>query len=132
MAKIKTKQKKAVRVLEGFIIILLMQSLGTFLTDYFDLILPGNLTGLVLLFISLMLKIVKLEAVEEAASLLLDNMMALFIPLNVGLITILPRLKQEWQAILASLLLSTIIVMTVTAKIVEITEGRRGNAKLPS
>lgn len=131
MAKNKT-QKKGVRVLEGFVIILFMQSLGTFLSDYYNLILPGNLTGLVLLFMSLQLKLVKLEAVEEAAGLLLDNMMALFIPLNVGLITILPQLKQEWQAILASLLLSTIIVMAVTAKTVEITEGRRGRAKLPS
>lgn len=119
-------------MLEGFVIILFMQSLGTFITDYFDFILPGNLTGLVLLFLSLLLKIVKLEAVEEAANLLLDNMMALFIPLNVGLITVLPRLKQEWLAILTSLLLSTIIVMAVTAKTVEITEGRRGNVKLPS
>lgn len=132
MAKSKNHQKKGVRVLEGFVIILFMQSLGAFLTDYFDLILPGNLTGLVLLFLALLLKVVKQEAVEEASGLLLDNMMALFIPLNVGLITVLPQLKQEWQAILASLLLSTIIVMAVTAKTVEITEGRRGSAKLPS
>ncbi len=132
MSANKIPEKKGVKVLEGFVIILFTQSLGTFLSDKYDLILPGNLTGLLLLFLALTFKIVKLETVEGAANLLLDNMMALFIPLNVGLITILPKLKQEWLAILVSLLASTIIVMVVTAKTVEFTEGRRKNVKLPS
>lgn len=130
MAKI--PEKKGIKILEGFVIILLMQSLGTFLSNYFNLILPGNLTGLLLLFLILLFRVVKLEQVEGAANLLLDNMMALFIPLNVGLVTILPKLKQEWLAIMISLLASTIIVMVVTAKVVELVEGGRRNAKYPS
>ncbi|PKM41921.1 MAG: hypothetical protein CVV03_11035 [Firmicutes bacterium HGW-Firmicutes-8] len=130
MAKI--PEKKGIKILEGFVIILLMQSLGTFLSNYFNLILPGNLTGLLLLFLILLFRVVKLEQVEGAANLLLDNMMVLFIPLNVGLVTILPKLKQEWLAIMISLLASTIIVMVVTAKVVELVEGGRRNAKYPS
>ncbi|HWI55497.1 MAG TPA: CidA/LrgA family protein [Desulfobacteria bacterium] len=132
MTKNKMSEKKGVKILEGFAIILFTQSLGTFLSNRFDLILPGNLTGLLLLFLALLFKIVKLETVEGAANLLLDNMMVLFIPLNVGLMTILPRLKQEWLAILVSILASTIIVMVVTAKTVEFAEGRRKSVKLPS
>lgn len=127
----KSPEKKG-KVLEGFVIILLAQSLGTFLSNHFHLTLPGNLTGLLLLLMALMLKIVKLEKVEPAANLLLENMMLLFIPLNVGLMTILPLLKQEWVAIITSLLTSTVIVMVVTAKAVEITEGRRRNVKQSS
>lgn len=126
---VKMVEKKGVKVLEGFVIILFMQSLGTFMSNYFKLILPGNLVGLLLLFLALFLKIVKLERVEAAANLLLDNMMALFIPLNVGLITILPKIKQEWMAIITSILASTIIVMVVTAKAVEWTERGRKNVK---
>ena len=128
----KVPEKKGIKILEGFVIILLMQSLGTFLSNYFKLILPGSLTGLLLLFLILLFRVVKLEQVEGAANLLLDNMMALFIPLNVGLVTILPKLKQEWLAIMISLLASTIIVMVVTAKVVELVEGGRRNAKYPS
>jgi len=109
-----------------------MQGLGTYLSNQFHLILPGTLTGLLLLFLSLVFKIVKLEQVEGAANLLLDNMMLLFIPLNVGLMTILPKLKQEWVAIFTGTLASTILVMVVTAKVVEFSEGRRKNVKLPS
>jgi holin-like protein len=125
-------KKKAIKVMEGFVIILFTQSLGTFLSSYFKLILPGNLTGLLLLFLLLLFRLIRLDQVEEAANLLLDNMMALFIPLNVGLITILPRLKQEWLAITVSLLGSTIIAMVVTAKVVEFAERRRNNAKIPT
>lgn len=128
----KNPEKKGVRVLEGFVILMFMQSLGTFLSNHFKLVLPGNLTGLLLLFLALLFRIVRLDQVEEAANLLLDNMMVLFIPLNVGLMTILPRLKQEWVAIFTSLLASTVIVMVVTAKAVEISEGRRKNAKQSS
>lgn len=125
-------RNKGVAIFEGFVIILFMQGLGVFLSNQFKLILPGNLTGLLLLFLALVLKIIKIEQVEAAASLLLDNMMALFIPLNVGLITILPQLKQEGVAIFTSIFGSTIVVMVVTAKVVELFEGRRKNVKLPS
>lgn len=118
--------KKGVRVMEGFVILLFMQSLGELLSRSFHLILPGNLTGLLLLFLSLAAGIVKLEQVEAAVALLLDNMMALFIPLNVGLITIWPLLKKEGLAIMVSLLASTVIVMVLTGKAVELTAGRRG------
>lgn len=128
----KNARKKGVLIFEGFVIILFMQSLGMFLSNQFKLILPGNLTGLLLLFLALVFKIIKLEQVEDAANLLLDNMMALFIPLNVGLMTMLPLLKQEWVAIITSILGSTILVMVVTAKVVEAVEGRSKNVKLPS
>ena len=125
-------KKKGVRIFEGFVILLLMQSIGTFISNYFGLVLPGNLTGLLLLFLALVLKVVKLEQVESTASLLLDNMMVLFIPLNVGLVTILPRIEQEWLAVIVSLLASTVLVMVVTAKAVEWSERGRKDVKHPS
>lgn len=130
MAKI--SRKKSVALFEGFVILMFLQALGMFLANQFDLILPGNLMGLLLLFFALVFKIIKLEQVEGAANLLLDNMMFLFIPLNVGLVTVLPQLKQEWVAILTSILASTVLVMVVTAKVVDRMEGRRKNVKLPS
>lgn len=128
----KTQGKRELRIFEGFVIIIFMQSLGTFLAKQFDLILPGNLVGLLLLFFALVFRIIKLEMVEGAARLLMNNMMVLFIPLNVGLITILPKLQQEGLAILVSLLASTVIVMIVSAKAVEITERKRRHVKHPS
>ncbi len=124
--------KKEITIFEGFVILLLMQSIGTFLSNHFSLILPGNLTGLLLLFLALLFRIVRLEQVEGAARLLLDNMMVLFLPLNVGLVTILPSIRQELLAIIISLLASTVIVMVVTAKAVEMVERGRGNAKQSS
>ncbi|WP_049771622.1 MULTISPECIES: CidA/LrgA family protein [Thermincola] len=122
--------KKTVQVFEGLAIFLFMQALGEFITRATHLILPGNLTGLLLLFLSLVLGIVKLEQVEDAANLLLDNMMSFFIPLNVGLITILPLLKKEGMQVLITLLATTVLVMVVTAKVIEFMDkgGTAGDA----
>jgi putative effector of murein hydrolase LrgA (UPF0299 family) len=59
-------------------------------------------------------------------------MMVLFIPLNIGLVTIMPRIRDELLAIIISLLASTVIVMVVTAKVVEKMERRRANVKYTS
>lgn len=112
--------KKGARVLEGFVILLFMQSLGEVLSRGFNLLLPGNLVGMLLLFLSLVLGIISLEQVEDAVELLLDNMMALFIPLNVGLITVWPLLKKEGLAIVTSVLAGTVIIMVITGKVVEL------------
>ncbi len=118
--------KKNVKIFEGLVIFLFMQALGEWITRTTNLILPGNLTGLLLLFLSLVLGIVKLEQVEDTANLLLDNMMGLFIPLNVGLITVLPLLKQDGLKIFITLLATTILVMVVTAKVIELLDKGGG------
>lgn len=121
-------KKKYFRLLEGFTILILFESVATYLSTKLQLLIPGNLLGLLLLFAFLYFKIIPLGVVEEAANLLLDNMMVLFIPLNVGLMTVLPKLKQEWLAVFVSILGSTVLVMIVSAKIVEYVERGKKRA----
>lgn len=127
---------QSAKIFGGLVIFVLMQAFGEIITRVTNLILPGNLTGLLLLFICLLLGIIKLEQVEDAANLLLDNMMALFIPLNVGLITVLPLLKKEGLQVLVTLLTTTVIVMMVAAKVTELMnkggvagDANQGNVK---
>jgi len=120
---------KGATIVEGLAILFLMQFTGELISRMLRLPLPGNLTGLLLLFFLLCLGVIRMEQVEDAANLLLDNMMLLFIPLNAGLMTIFPLLKKEGLAIIISLLLSTVLVMAVTAKTVEfIKRGKERDA----
>lgn len=123
--------KKGVAIIEGLTILFLMQFLGELLSRAFNLVLPGNLVGLLLLFLCLITGIIKVRQVEEATDLLLNNMMLLFIPLNVGLMTIFPLLKRDWLAIITSLLLSTVLVMLITGKVVELINKRKGDSSEP-
>lgn len=111
--------------LEGLGIILLVMILGEILSTGLKLPLPGNLVGLILLFLVLITGVVRLEQVEATANLLLDNLMLFFIPINLGLFYSWRDFADVWVALLASVVLSTLLVMAVTAKVVEWVEGRR-------
>jgi len=113
----------------GFGIIVGLLLAGELLSRGLNLILPGNLTGLLLLFLALVLGIIKLEQVEEAATWLLNNLMLFFIPFNVGLITQWEVLKREGWIMLLSLFLSTLLVLGITAKTVEFF-GKRGEEQV--
>ncbi len=111
--------------LVGFGIIMVFLLAGEFLSRWLNLVLPGNLTALVLLFLALVMGIIKLEQVERAATWLLNNLMLFFIPLNASLVLQWDVLKKEGLVMLASLFISTLLVMAVTAKTVEIF-GKKG------
>lgn len=111
--------------MEGLGIILLMMVLGELLSTGLTLPLPGNLVGLILLFLSLVAGIVKLEQVEATAKFLLDNLMLFFIPINLALFYSWRDFAHDWVALLASVVLSTLLIMAVTAKVVEWMERRR-------
>ncbi|MHB8171322.1 MAG: CidA/LrgA family protein [Thermincolia bacterium] len=115
--------------LVGFGFIMLFLLVGEFLTRWLNLVLPGNLIALLLLFLALVLGIIKLEQVEQAASWLLNNLMLFFIPLNASLVLQWDVLKKEGLVMLASLFISTLMVMAVTAKTVEIF-GKKGEQQV--
>jgi holin-like protein len=67
-----------------------------------------------LLYLAMSAGLIKLEWVEEAAGLLLRHMMLLFVPLTVGLMDMGPVLSQHWAALVASLLVSLVVVLLTT------------------
>lgn len=65
-------------------------------------------------FLALSAGLVKLEWVEQAASLLLRHMVLLFVPLTVGLMEMGQVLQRQALAIIASLLVSWLAVLLTT------------------
>jgi len=80
---------------------------------------PGPVMGMVMLFITLMIRGRMVKAVEPASSALLGHLSLLFVPAGVGLIVHFSRLGSEWLPISVTLLLSTIITMAVTALVMQ-------------
>lgn len=111
--------------LEGLGIIFLVLLIGEILSRWLNLPLPGNLTGLLLLFLALVLRLIKLDQVEATAKLLLDNLMLFFIPINVGMLFNLDILADNWVILLVSVVVSTLAAMAVTAGVVQASERRQ-------
>ena len=84
----------------GLSIIFSCLFLGDIVSLYIPLALPGNIIGMVLLFILLASGIIKLDYVSRAGDLLLDQLVLLFVPVGVGIIKFTDIIITEMFAII--------------------------------
>ncbi|MDU0200192.1 CidA/LrgA family protein [Paenibacillus sp. PFR10] len=98
----------------GFAILLAFNFIGYVIQMGLHLPLPGNVIGLILFTAALFAKLVKLEWVEEAASLLTRHMMLFFIPYTVGILLFLPIIGANLVAICGGIVGATAVVLIVT------------------
>ena len=99
--------------LRGFAIIVGFQLLGLSL-HRLGIPIPGGVLGLMAFYLAMSTGLVKLRWVERTASLLLHNMVLMFVPLTVGLMEMGPVLSKQALAITASLLVSVTAVLLTT------------------
>lgn len=92
---------------------------GEFFSKALHLPIPGNVTGMLLLFVLLCTNIIKVEMIESASDFLLEHMAFFFIPAGVGLIACIHLLEGKWLAFIGICLLTTIVVFAVTGHVVQ-------------
>jgi holin-like protein len=98
----------------GIGIIIGFNFLGLLLHSVFNIPLPANVLGLIMLTAALFAKLIKVEWIEESAQFLVRHMMLFFVPVIVSTMTFSAFLGHYWVSILTSLTLSTFVVMGVT------------------
>ena len=111
-------------MIRGFAILLLLQFIGTLLSTWMSLPIPGNVLGMVLLLVALLLGWVKVEWLEAATDLLLSNMALFFVPAGVGVMVYADLIGREWLPICVGMILSTFIVMAVTGWVEQALSGK--------
>lgn len=107
------------QLINGITLLLIYQLAGEVSVRLLGLPVPGPVMGMVMLFITLMIRGRMAKAVEPASTVLLGHLSLLFVPAGVGLIVHFSRLGNEWLPISVTLLLSTIITMAVTALVMQ-------------
>lgn len=107
------------KYIKQFLIIVLVSFIGEFCNYFFALPIPGNIYGMVLMFLLLMSGFIKINQVEETAGFLIDIMPILFIPSAVGIITQLDTLKAILPQITIITVVTTICVMAVTGLVTQ-------------
>lgn len=106
-------------VFREWIIVLLIYLLGEFLSKSLSLSIPGNIMGMIFLFLFLVTGILKLEKIERAAKSLLDNLAFLFVPAGVGLMNSFGIISGSIVKILLICIITTVIVMACTGLVVQ-------------
>ena len=107
--------------LNGITLLLVYQLVGEITVRLLGLPIPGPVLGMVMLFITLMIRGNAPESVDQASTALLSHLSLLFVPAGVGMMAHFGRIADEWLPIALALLLSTVITMVATALIMQLT-----------
>ena len=107
-------------MLREFMIIFLINYVGMLLSKILHLPLPGTIVSLLLLFLMLQFKVLKLEKIENAGNFLLLNMTIFFMPPTVKIIDSYELLEKDLFKIIVIILVSTFLTMGITGKVVQL------------
>jgi holin-like protein len=87
---------------------------GNLITKYLDIPLPGSIVGLIILFLLLQIKVVKIEWIERGAMWLLAELLLFFIPSAVGIVNYQQVISSQGDKLITVIVLSTLTVMAFT------------------
>lgn len=102
-------------------------ALGEYISSFISniIIIPGSIMGMILLFLALQMKIIKLESIKEISELFLDNMAIFFVPAGVSLMSSMDLIKDNLFVLMVTIALSTVMVMYITGVVVQYMINRR-------
>lgn len=107
------------RYLKQITIIFTITFLGEVLHEILPLPIPASIYGLVIMLVSLMTGIVKVNQVSETGNFLLDIMPVMFIPAAVGLMTMWRDIINVIIPLVFIALFTTVLVMVATGKMTD-------------
>lgn len=104
--------------------LLLFQLLGEVIVRGLNLPVPGPVIGMMLLFISLLIRRGPSQELQTTSQNLLQHLSLLFVPAGAGIMVHLHRVSNEWLPLLLSLLISTAATLAVTALVMHLSQRK--------
>ena len=116
--------------MKGVFWILLFLVAGEVVSMLIGGMLPGNVLGMLLLFLALVLGWIKLQEVSGIAHLLTKNMALFFVPASVGIITSWNIISHNLFALLLISVVTTLLVIAVVAIVQQRLEEKKMDTKI--
>ncbi len=112
------------KLIRALIIILAIAWLGEILNKTFHIPIPGSVLGMMLMLLFLLSGVIKLPQIQEVSDFLLSHLAILFIPSGVGIMVVFYKLQGVWLILLSLTIVMTLVVMSVTALVVQWLGGK--------
>lgn len=117
MRKVEKKRlymiQKSFLLARSLVILYIMLYLGNLIAHYVPAGVPGSIWGLLLLFLGLTTRLIRLDWIYLGASLLIRFMAVLFVPVSVGIIKYSDLLIEQVNILLIPNVVSTCITLVV-------------------
>ncbi len=114
-----TQELLTLKLFKQFIIIIALSFIGELLHALIPFPIPASIYGILLLFMLLERKVLRLDDVNEVSSFLIFIMPLLFVPAAVGLIDAWDELRASLTAYVTIIVAVTLIVMVATGLITQ-------------
>ena len=117
MRKVEKKRlymiQKSFLLARSLVILYIMLYLGNLIAHYVPAGVPGSIWGLLLLFLGLTTRLIRLDWIYLGASLLIRFMAVLFVPVSVGIIKYSDLLIEQVNILLIPNVVSTCVTLVV-------------------
>lgn len=90
---------------------------------------PASVIGMVLLFLLLAVRVLRVEHIQEKSDFLLANMAFFFLPAGVSILNYLEELRSAAVALVVICLVTTVLVFGATALSIKLTLRLMGRGK---
>jgi holin-like protein len=111
-------------MLAALTLLLVYQLVGEALVQLTGLPVPGPVVGMLLLFVTLVVRGRAPENLRGTSQQILSHLSLLFVPAGVGVMLHFGRLGEEWLALAVALVASTVITIAVTALAMRLLQRR--------
>lgn len=102
-------------MIQSLFVLFAFQLTGEIIARFFALPIPGPVLGMILLFAMLVSRGSVSTPLRDTAQTLLKHLSLLFVPAGVGIMKHYALIQAEWLPILATLVVSTVVTMAITA-----------------
>ena len=113
-------------------IIMSISLIGEILNKVVPLPVPASIYGIVILFLCLEFKIIKIESIKETSRFLIEIMPIMFVPAAVGLIETWGMLKTSLVSYIVITVVGTFVVMIISGWVTQLAIhfSRKNNADI--
>ena len=107
-------------------IIMVFAFVGELLHHFIPLPIPASIYGILLLFLALEFKILKVKDIKETSSFLIAIMPIMFLPPAVGIVESWGLIKGSWLPYVLVIGVSTVVVMVVSGLVTQMIVRKGG------
>ncbi len=117
-------------ILKGTAVLLLLQGVSTIVLNLCGFKFPPALLAMLLLLALMLRGIIRPRTVEDVCDILIEKMGMLFLPAGVSILLYLDIIVAESTAIIATVLISSLLILVVTALFLNfMLKGKGGEGK---
>ena len=121
------------KIIKQFGIIFSLCWLATVIEGLLPIAFPASVIAMLLLLVSLLAGVLKIDHIREKSDFLLANMAFFFIPAGVNVINYLDILKKNWLRLLLICVITTVVTFAATAYsvrlVMRLLAGKKGAEK---